>query len=90
LVVVFFVLSLPFQHLVDGISAGAAIFASGKVISAKPLPRHTNQVDLGSIADASEESSKCPSFFLRVDYKQNLLHWPVVAGNITRSPPISL
>jgi hypothetical protein len=85
--VVFFVFALPLQHLLDGTSARGTIFASGKVISTSALPRQTDQVGLASVADWSDETSKIPPSLLRVDYKQNLLRWPVVAGNITRSPP---
>lgn len=28
-----------------------------------------------------------PSSFLRFDFKQNLRHWPVLSGDISRSPP---
>jgi hypothetical protein len=87
LLVIFLVLALPLQHLLDGISARAAIFASGKVLSTSALPRQTDQVGLASVTDWSGETSRIPTLFLRVDHKQNLLRWPVVAGNITRSPP---
>jgi hypothetical protein len=26
-------------------------------------------------------------YFLRIDYKQNLLVWPVLSGDLARSPP---
>jgi hypothetical protein len=29
-----------------------------------------------------------PSSFLLFDFKQNLRHWPVLAGDISRSPPL--
>jgi hypothetical protein len=85
--VVFFVLALPLQHLYDGISAAANIFSLVKVTSKTALPRHTDQVEFASVPGRKYETLNIPTSFFRVDYKQNLLLWPVVAGNITRSPP---
>lgn len=87
LLVVFFVLALPLQHLYDGISAAASIFSAVQGLSKTVLPRHTDQAEFASVADLKDETLNIPTSFFRVDYKQNLLHWPVVAGNITRSPP---
>ena len=87
LLVVFFVVALPLQHLYDGISAAASIFSTVKVASKTVLPRHTEKAEFALVADLKDETPKIPASFFRVDYKQNLLLWPVVAGNITRSPP---
>jgi hypothetical protein len=39
---------------------------------------------LGVLADAQPI---IPASFLLFDFKQNLRHWPVLAGDISRSPP---
>lgn len=87
LLIVFVVLALPVQHLYDGISAAGSIFSTVKVTSKTVVPRQTDQIEFASVADWKDETLKIPTAFFRVDYKQNLLLWPVVAGNITRSPP---
>jgi hypothetical protein len=88
LVVAFFALALPLQHLYDGISVSASTFSVVKLASKTVLPRHTEHAGFASVAGRKDETLKIPISFFRMDYKQNLLLWPVVAGNVTRSPPL--
>jgi hypothetical protein len=88
--VLFAILALPLQHLSDGLSASASIFSVGKITSKTALPQHKDRVELTSVADLRQETPKIDPSLLRVDYKQNLLVWPVVAGDLTRSPPFGV
>lgn len=68
----------PSDNLVDHPS-----FTALSKIKAKDN-RHLERASLVVLED--QASSVHPSL-LRFDYKQNLLLWPVLAGEITRSPP---
>ena len=68
----------PSDNLVDHPSLTAPSKVKGKD------NRHLEQA--GSVVLEDQAPSVHPSL-LRFDYKQNLLLWPVLAGEITRSPP---
>jgi hypothetical protein len=60
------------------------------VAAAKIRPTSLHQRvdgDLLSSAELPNHSLKIDPAFLRIDFKQNLLVWPNVAGDLTRSPP---
>jgi hypothetical protein len=88
-IVLFLVLAifaLPLQFESDGpISTG--IFSVKQINLTTILPQQKFRVELASITDAKNQSPKLNPYFLRIDYKQNLLVWPVLAGDLTRSPP---
>jgi hypothetical protein len=57
--------------------------------TAKPPPLHVKDpVAVQSRMRLQAQTSKVKSSFLRNDLKQNLLVWPNVAGDLTRSPPV--
>lgn len=68
----------PSDNLVDHPSFTAPSKIKGKD------NRHLERASLVVLED--QAPSVRPSL-LRFDYKQNLLRWPVLAGEITRSPP---
>lgn len=68
----------PSDNLVDHPSFTALSKIKGKD------NRHLEQA--GSVGLEDQAPSVHPSL-LRFDYKQNLLLWPVLADEITRSPP---
>ena len=53
------------------------------------ITKHDRLFKLASIEVSEDQASNLHPSLLRVDYKQNLLVWPVVAGGITRSPPLT-
>jgi len=71
----------PSDNLLDNPSLTAPSKIKGKD------NRHLEQA--GSVVLEDQAPSVHPSL-LRFDYKQNLLLWPVLAGEITRSPPTIL
>jgi hypothetical protein len=79
-------LALPLQFQYDGLSASTGIFSVGQTNLTTLLPQHKARVELAPVADWKNQPPSNPSF-LRIDYKQNLLVWPVVASDLTRSPP---
>ncbi len=85
LVFAIFALSLQFEP--NGFPVSTGIFSVKQINLTTVLPQQKSRVELASIADAKNQSPKLKPYFLRIDYKQNLLVWPVVAGNLTRSPP---
>jgi hypothetical protein len=82
------ILSMSFQHL-GGLSASPGIFALGKMTAKAPLPQYKDKVGIISVASYNDETLKLHPSFLQIDYKQNLLVWPVVSGDLARSPPFS-
>lgn len=78
--------TLPLQQALESRS-GSSIVSTGKVNAANLLVHHKDRLHLGWVADWSDPNTMPSPLFLRIDYKQNLLVWPVVGGNLTRSPP---
>jgi hypothetical protein len=72
--------SFPFKTVSLVINKAHQLTASERIHQAPLLLIHKAQ-DVPSIVHAS---------FLLFDFKQNLRRWPVLAGDITRSPPFSL
>lgn len=79
--------ALPLQKAFESRS-GSSIVSTGKVTSVNFLLNHKDRLDLGLAADWSNPNVTSSPIFLRIDYKQNLLIWPVLGGNLTRSPPL--
>ena len=89
-IVLFLVLAifaLPLQLDPDGFPVTTGIFSVKQINLTTVLPQQKSRVELASITDAKNQTPKLNPYFLRIDYKQNLLVWPVLAGDLTRSPP---
>lgn len=80
-------LFLPLQHSIELSFGHKGIVAGAKFQLTSVLPHQRHRVDLGRVGDWREQPPSVNLVFLRTDYKQNLLVWPVVAENLTRSPP---
>jgi hypothetical protein len=87
LFLVFAILTLPLQFEPDGFAISTGIFSVKQINLTTILPQQKSRVELASITDAKNQTPKLNPYFLRIDYKQNLLVWPVLAGDLTRSPP---
>jgi hypothetical protein len=57
---------------------------SGRIVEAASC----NQPALVFLGVMADVQPFVPSSFLLFDFKQNLRHWPVLAGDISRSPPL--
>jgi hypothetical protein len=68
-------------------AAGSGLFSFANASVTKPLPQQNARIVFVSVADWRDANSNLNPLFLRIDYKQNLLMWPVIAGDLTRSPP---
>ncbi|HSE90734.1 MAG TPA: hypothetical protein VLJ79_31280 [Candidatus Binatia bacterium] len=88
LFLVLVILALPLQFEPDGLPISTGIFSVKQINLTTILPQQKSRVELGSISDAKNQTPKLNPYFLRIDYKQNLLVWPVLAGDLTRSPPL--
>ena len=84
---IFAVLALPLARENDGFLGAPNITAAGKVHSNLARPQQVGKNKLAPPGEWSDQAANFNPSFFRVDYKQNLLVWPVVAGNVTRSPP---
>jgi hypothetical protein len=68
------------------VSNGSAIICSK---SPKPLgPERDGRLEQVLIRIVRKERPVIPASFLLFDFKQNLRQWPVLAGDISRSPPL--
>ena len=83
------ILALPLQFEPDGLPISTGIFSVKQINLTTILPQQKSRVELVSISDAKNQTPKLNPYFLRIDYKQNLLVWPVLAGDLTRSPPFT-
>ena len=86
---VFVLVALPLQHFIDVASGDPAILSIGKIQLKAGLLHARHRLALASVDHALGRAAAMNLKFLRTDYKQNLLVWPIVAGNLTRSPPTS-
>jgi hypothetical protein len=82
------ILTLTFARAVEQTASGFAFDAlaggkSGRVVESGSYEQ-PRLMFLGVLADAQPI---IPASFLLFDFKQNLRHWPVLAGDISRSPP---
>jgi hypothetical protein len=50
-------------------------------------PQQKDRIEVISVAELRDQTPEIDPSLLRVDFKQNLLVWPNVAGDLTRSPP---
>ena len=76
------------QHHSDAVVAFS--IAPIAYATAKPPPLHAKDpVGVQSRMQLHAQASRVNSSFLRNDLKQNLLVWPNIADDLTRSPPVS-
>ena len=83
----FAVFALVFHYQLEGLSSATAISSGAKNKLKSIRLQHEDRIDLGLTGRWRGELSLLDPTFLRVDYKQNLSVWPVVAGKLIRSPP---
>ena len=83
------VLALPLARENEGFLGASNITAAGKAHLNLARPQHGAKTKLAPPGNWSDQAADFNPSFLKIDYKQNLLVWPVVAGNVTRSPPFS-
>ena len=88
IVVLFATAVLFMQHHSDAVVA-FSIAAPIAYATAKPPPLHVNDpVGVQSRMELHAQASRVNSSFLGNDLKQNLLVWPNIADDLTRSPPV--
>ncbi len=80
-------IALPMEQQIDRLvsNSGVALLAFAKINPTPPQQRVN--VDVLSGAKLRNHTPNIDPAFLRIDFKQNLLVWPNVAGDLTRSPP---
>ena len=82
--------ALPLQRQYDGLSVSSGILIIAKVKPKTVVPQQKDKIEVLSVAEFRDQSPKIDRSLLRIDFKQNLLVWPNVAGDLTRSPPSSV
>jgi hypothetical protein len=79
--------ALPLQRQYDGLSVSSGILIIAPVKPKTVPPQQKDKIEVVSVAEFRDQSPKIDPSLLRIDFKQNLLVWPNVAGDLTRSPP---
>jgi hypothetical protein len=85
--ILFAFLALPLQDQPDGLAISSGIFVAAQVKLKPMLPQPKETVDFASLTHWPEQTPKIDPSLLRIDFKQNLLVWPNIANDLTRSPP---
>jgi hypothetical protein len=80
--------ALPLQHQADGLTLPAVVSIAQVKPTTVPPPQIGNVGLLSvSVAELRDRTPQIDLSLLRRDFKQNLLVWPNIAGDLTRSPP---
>ena len=82
------IFALLFKSL-DGRTSLGGIASVDKITSQVFRPQHESRISLFPTKSWRDPVPILNPSLLKVDYKQNLLVWPVVAANVTRSPPFT-
>jgi hypothetical protein len=80
-------LALLLEYPYDAPFSSSGVLVVGKAkIKTPPQPKLKVEI---TFDDWENQTAKINPSLLRVDFKQNLLVWPNLAGDLTRSPPLS-
>lgn len=82
------ILALPLQQQPEGVSTGSSIFVIAQLKVKAALPEQKLTFEISSRANRPDQTPKINPSLLRIDLKQNLLVWPNIAADLTRSPPL--
>jgi hypothetical protein len=82
--------ALSFQQPLDGFSGSKAVSAIGKISCKNFRLQHAARSEPALAKWLEGELASLNPSFLWVDYKQNLLVWPVIAASLIRSPPFGI
>jgi len=86
-VLLFFFIVAPLLQHYDELSSSSGIFVV-RIMKVKTLlPQQKHRVEIISVADWRDQSPRIDPSLLRIDLKQNLLVWPNIGNDLTRSPP---
>lgn len=81
--------SRGFPGTIDGPTANLRIATGSSIYNAPQTLALEDSIQIGSVWLGDFPVEPVPhSSFLLFDFKQNLRHWPNVAGDISRSPPL--
>jgi hypothetical protein len=81
------ILVLPLQQQPEGVASFSSMLVVGQLKIKAPLPEHKLTFEIASLAHRLDQTPKINPSLLRIDLKQNLLVWPNIASDLTRSPP---
>ena len=82
------ILALSFQYQFDGVS-GSGIASVGKITVKTIRSQFGDAHEMGLVGIWQDQLRTLDQTYLRIDYRQNLLVWPVVATKSSRSPPFT-
>ena len=80
------IVALPLQRY-DDLSVSSGILVISQVKPKTVPAQQKDRIQVISVAELRDQTPEIDPSLLRVDFKQNLLVWPNVAGDLTRSPP---
>ena len=81
------VVAPPLQCHTDSVSLSLDIVIIAQVKAQTAPPQQKGNGVVVSVAEVRDQTPQIDPSLLRNDFKQNLLVWPNVAGDLTRSPP---
>jgi hypothetical protein len=83
----FAILALPLQHRSEGLATSSGILFIAPIKIKTALPQQVDKVEIAALRGWPAQTPKIHPSLLRIDFKQNLLVWPNIANDLTRSPP---
>jgi hypothetical protein len=83
------VLALPLPLHPEGVSSDSSVLGVVQSKVKAALPEHKLAFEIFSRANRPDQTPKINPALLRIDLKQNLLVWPNIATDLTRSPPLA-
>ena len=81
------ILTLPLQQQPEGGSSVSSIFVVAQPKVRAALPEQKISFESAFLPDRRDQTPQINPSVLQVDLKQNLLVWPNIASDLTRSPP---
>lgn len=81
------ILGLPLQQQPEGMPSVSSIFVVAQAKLRAALPEQKLTFEIASLAGRADQTPQINPAVLRIDLKQNLLVWPNIADDLTRSPP---
>jgi hypothetical protein len=81
------ILALPLQQQPEGVPSVSSIFVVAQAKLGAALPEQKLTFEIASLAGRADQTPQINPAVLRIDLKQNLLVWPNIADDLTRSPP---
>jgi hypothetical protein len=81
------IMMLPLQQQPESVSSVSSIFVIGQAKLRAAPPEQKLTFEIAYLVARADQTPQINPSVLKVDLKQNLLVWPNIANDLTRSPP---